>query len=68
MIERGEGSGLLFEAAEAIRIRGEFPRQDLDGNIAGQSRVARAPDLTHCTRAQLREDFVRTDPMTRVHV
>jgi hypothetical protein len=36
-------------------------RQDLDRDSAAQPRILRPEDLAHATRADGREDFVRTE-------
>lgn len=45
MVERGQHLRLALEAGEALRIVGEGLRQDLDGDLALQPRVAGAVDL-----------------------
>src|SRR5579864_1901162 len=65
MVQGGQRLGFAREALEAIRIRGEEIRQDLDGDIAVERRVLRAVDLAHPAGAELGNDFVRTDVGTR---
>src|SRR5579864_4416034 len=64
MVQGGQRLGFAREALEAIRIRGEEIRQDLDGDIAVERRVLRAVDLAHPAGAELGNDFVRTDVRT----
>jgi hypothetical protein len=45
MVERGQDSRLAFEPRQPVEIRGERLRQDLDGDVAPQFRVAGAIDL-----------------------
>ena len=61
MIERGEDLCFTFEASEAIRIKGERVREDLERNIAIQLEIARAIDLAHPAGAEGGEDLVRTE-------
>jgi hypothetical protein len=61
MIERCEQSRFAFEARHATGVGRERRRQDLQGDITIQLRVARAIDLTHAPGAERREDFVGTE-------
>ena len=49
MVECGEHLRFAFEASQAIAVVGQMLRQDLDGDVALQLRVARAIDLAHAT-------------------
>jgi hypothetical protein len=51
MIERREHARLALEARQPIRVGDEDLWEDLDGDIAPQSRVAGAIDLAHPTPA-----------------
>ncbi len=64
MVQRGSGLGFLDESLPAGLIGDAVVRQDLDGHLAVEPRVARAIDLAHPTRADEREDFVRAKPGT----
>jgi hypothetical protein len=44
MIQRGNGSGFLLETAQAILIPRQCLRQDFDGDVAVEARVAGAVD------------------------
>ena len=52
MIERGGGARLLLETPQAVRVGGKRCRQNLDGDVAVQARVARAIDLAHAAGAE----------------
>ena len=60
MRERGDGLRLALEARAAIRIVGERRRQDLDGDVAVEPRIAGAIDLAHAARADGAEHLVRS--------
>ena len=45
-------------AGDGDWVRHAIVREDLDGDLAAQSRVARAIDLTHPPGAEEREDFI----------
>ncbi len=63
-IRMREGSDrfrLLLEAAKRFRIMGDALRDDLDGHLTAQARVACAIDLAHPTRAERRDDLVGTE-------
>src|SRR6516164_4847127 len=51
---------LALETAMAFRIGGRGIREDFEGNVAFQSRITRAIDLTHPARAE-RADVVRPE-------
>src|SRR5450755_2680557 len=54
MIERRDGVSFLLETRRVLAL------QALDGDDAVEARVARLVDLSHASRANRREDFVRT--------
>ena len=62
--QRADRARLLLEAAQAVGVRGER-RQDLEGDLATEPRVARAVDLAHAARAEGAEDFVGAEPGAR---
>ena len=45
MIQRGGGARFLLEAMEALGISRVRGRQDFDGDVAPEARIARAIDL-----------------------
>ena len=59
MIERCQHLCFAAETRQAIRIVGHRRQQHLDRDIAIQLRIARAIHLTHPTRAERGENFVR---------
>jgi len=61
MVEGGRGLRLLHKAPAPIRIRHSVCGKDLDGDLAIQTRVARAIHLAHATCADERDDFVRSE-------
>ena len=60
VIERADSTSFLFKAMQPIGIGRESRRQDLDGDIAAQSRIARAIHLAHPARSQGSENLVWT--------
>ena len=51
MVERREHLRLALEPGETIGVGREEVRQDLDGDVALQLRVARLVDLAHPARS-----------------
>ena len=49
---------LALEARESIGIGRECPRQDLDGDVAAESRVARPIDFAHPAGTKRGDDLV----------
>jgi hypothetical protein len=47
MIERRQRPGLTLEPREALTVRGNRFRKDLQRQIAAEIRIARAIDLAH---------------------
>src|SRR5262245_11781977 len=52
MIERARGARLLVEAADAAWILAECFRQNLERDLAAQSRIASAVDFAHAASAK----------------
>jgi hypothetical protein len=65
MVQRRGGSRLLLEAAQALYVAGKLRGQDLQRHLAAQPRVPRPVNLSHATRAERRENFVRAQPGAR---
>ncbi len=61
VVEACGGKRLLLEAPQSRGIRREPGRQDLDGDLAAQPRIAGAIDLAHGAGSQETEDLVRTE-------
>jgi hypothetical protein len=59
MVERTRHPRLLLETRQAHRIAIGGRLQDLDGDVAGQSRVVGAVDLAHASCPDQAEDLVR---------
>ena len=58
--QRGNGSGLLLEPADALRIRGKRRGENLDRDFPTEARVAGAVDLAHASPTEFALDFVGT--------
>jgi hypothetical protein len=65
MVQRGQDLGFAMEAREAIGIRGDGCRQQLDGDLPFQPRVGGAIDLAHAALAEQGGHFVRTQASAR---
>ena len=61
MVHRSGGARLLLEATQAVGVLGEHRRQDLDGDLARDARIAGAVDLPHPARPERCDDFVMTN-------
>ena len=61
MRKRRHGARLAFESGAPFGVGGDVGRQDLDGDVAAEARVARAIDFAHSPRAERTDDFVRTE-------
>ena len=62
MIERGEQARFAFEARAPVRIVSEHRRQQLDGDIASEARIARTVHLTHAAGAKRPGDLEHAQP------
>ena len=65
VVEGSQRARFPLKAGQSIGVRSEHLGQDLQSDIALQSRVTRAVDLAHPTRADHRDDLVRADPRAR---
>ena len=65
MVQRRGGSGFLLESLQAIGIGRRGGWQDLDRDIAPETRVAGAVDLAHAAGTERVRDGVRTELATR---
>ena len=63
VIERGEHLRFALEARQALRIGGEHLRQDLQGDVAPEPRVAGAIDLAHPAGPERTDDFVEANAL-----
>ena len=64
MAEAGEQFRLALEAGQTVGVVREGLGQRLDRDVAAESRVARAIDLTHAAGAERREDLVGAEAGT----
>jgi hypothetical protein len=64
--EAAGGASLLREARQAFGIRREARRQDLDGDLAPDARVASAVDLAHPSGSERRDHLVGPDVSARL--
>jgi hypothetical protein len=64
MVQRRGGAGFLLEAAQALGVPGEGCRQNLYGDVAPETRIARAIDLAHAPGAKSAQDFIRAETRT----
>ena len=59
MVERRGRAGFLLETTQSIRPAGDRrSRQDLQGDIAAQTLIARTIDFAHAASAEKRDDLV----------
>ena len=65
MAELGDRFRLALEAALQLSVRRELRGEDLDGDASLEPRVAPAPDFSHPTRANARDDFIRPETPAR---
>ena len=65
MVERSEELRLALEAGEAVWIGSEEFGQDLQRDVAIQTRVPRAIHLAHPARADQGGDFVGAETSSR---
>ncbi len=61
MVQRGERLGFPREARQAVRVMRERRGQHLDGDVAVELCVARAPHLAHPAFAERRGDMVNAE-------
>ena len=62
MVQDARRPSFLLEAAQPLRVLGKGSRQDLDRDVAPESRIFRPLHLSHATCADRREDLVGTQP------
>ena len=61
MIQGGEGPRFAVEAYAPLRVAGEKLRQDLQGHVTPEFRVACAIDFAHAASTCGGEHFIRTE-------
>jgi hypothetical protein len=64
MVQRGRGSRFLLEALQPITVARERRRQNLDGDVAVEARIAGAIHLAHSAGADGVEDLIGSDART----
>ena len=62
MIEGSDGARFQFEAPQPLGVRPHFGRQDLDCDLAPETRVPRPVHLAHPPDPKKVEDLVRPEP------
>jgi hypothetical protein len=62
VVERGNGLGLALEPVQPDFVGGKLGRQDLEGDVAAQLRIAGAIDDTHPAGANDADDFKTAQP------
>ena len=65
MLEVGDHPGFTLEAFPPIGIGRRIAGEDLDGDRAAETKVARFVDLTHAPDAEEAEDFVDSEATAR---
>jgi len=61
MNDRGYGHRLAAQTLARVRVDRQLARQQLDGDLPIEPRIAGAIDLAHAARADPADDFVRAD-------
>ena len=61
VVQGGEGAGLALEAGDAVLVLEELLRQDLDGDVPLELRIAGPIDLSHAPGTERGEDLVRSE-------
>src|SRR5208283_4359622 len=65
MVERRDRARFLLKTAQAVGVFGQSLGQNLDGDVAAESGVARAVHFAHPARSERRNNFVRTELRAR---
>jgi hypothetical protein len=61
VVQRGGGTGLLFEPPHHVLVGGKRERQELDCNRPPELGIASSEDAAHCALADERVDLVPPD-------
>ena len=64
MIQGRDRPRFMFESAQAIRVMGHRRRENFDGDVTIETRIATAVDFAHPASAEQRDDFVRAEART----
>ena len=62
VMKRSEKLGFTLEPRHAIGIARDVGREGFNGDFPAQSRIARAPHLSHSPFSQGSDDFVYPEP------
>ena len=62
MIERSEHVGLARESGQALGVARKSLGKHLEGDLALEAGVARAPDLAHASGPERSENLIRPEP------
>ena len=62
VVQGQDGFGFAFEPRQTFRVGDDAEGQDLDGDLASETRILRAVHLAHPPRAKDGHDFVRSQP------
>jgi hypothetical protein len=62
MAQCGDALRLALQTGRPLRVGGSRLGDDLDGDVAFQSRITRAIHFPHAAAANQRDDFVRAEP------
>ena len=62
MVQRGDRARFALEPLPANRVARELRGQDLDRDVAHETRVVGAIDLAHAATAQRLDDLIGTEP------
>jgi len=61
MIQRRDGAGFQLETPQPVGIARKRLRQNLDGHLAIEARIAGTIHLSHAACAQRRQNFIRPE-------
>ena len=67
VVERAGGAGLVLQRRDAVGVPRGMGQQQLDGDVAAEAFVTRAPHLAHATGAEPPIDPIGADPIARLH-
>ena len=62
MVQRRQHLRLALEAGAPLAIQRVNLRQQLDGDVSAELRIAGAVDLTHTARTEQLDDLIGADP------
>jgi hypothetical protein len=68
VVERGEELRLPLKTRDALAVARKGVRQQLEGDLAPEPRVARAPDVAHASDAEEGENLIRAEARSGLHV